>query len=262
MIRFGRFLLPLALGLPLAVQAQVPVTDGLSSGGYSQSADSYSTEAYAGGGVTTPSSAQGQLYMQLQQLQDELSRLRGMVEEQQFEIRQLKQTSLERYQELDGRLQQGASAPAASSTDASTASTPAPSDSAQAASADPEQEKLYYEAAFGLIKSKDFDKAIQAFNAFLRKYPNSQYSGNAQYWLGEVYLAQGKLQDASRAFALVGQNYPKHNKLADALYKLGDVEQRLGNTDKARGLMQEVVSKYPSSSAAKLAQRDLQQRLR
>ena len=57
---------------------------------------------------------------------------------------------------------------------------------------DPAKEKLYYDAAFDLIKSKDFDKASQAFNAFLRKYPNSQYSGNAQYWLGEdVYKRQG-----------------------------------------------------------------------
>ncbi|EHS33004.1 tol-pal system protein YbgF, partial [Pseudomonas aeruginosa MPAO1/P2] len=38
--------------------------------------------------------------------------------------------------------------------------------------------------AVDLIKSKDFDKASQAFNAFLRKYPNSQYSGNAELWCG------------------------------------------------------------------------------
>jgi TolA-binding protein len=49
---------------------------------------------------------------------------------------------------------------------------------------DPAKEKLYYDAAFDLIKAKDFDKASQAFAAFLRKYPNSQYAGNAQYWLG------------------------------------------------------------------------------
>lgn len=57
--------------------------------------------------MTTPTSAQGELFLQLQQLQDEVSRLRGMVEEQQYEIRQLKQESLDRYKELDGRLSGG-----------------------------------------------------------------------------------------------------------------------------------------------------------
>ncbi len=122
---------------------------------------------------------------------------------------------------------------------------------------DPAKEKLYYDAAFDLIKSKDFDKASQAFNAFLRKYPNSQYSGNAQYWLGEVNLAKGDLQGAGQAFARVSQSYPSSQKVPDSLYKLADVERRLGNNDKAKGILQQVISQYPGTSAAQLAQRDL-----
>jgi TolA-binding protein len=41
------------------------------------------------------------------------------------------------------------------------------------------------------------------------------------------------------------------------MYKLGDVERRLGNNDKARDLFQQVISKYPDSSAAQLAGREL-----
>nr|BFE94727.1 hypothetical protein GCM10020185_52630 [Pseudomonas brassicacearum subsp. brassicacearum] len=96
------------------------------------------------------------------------------------------------------------------------------------------RKKLYYDAAFDLIKAKDFDKASQAFAAFLRKYPNSQYAGNAQYWLGEVNLAKGDLQGAGQAFAKVSQLYPKHAKVPDSLYKLADVERRLGHTDKVK----------------------------
>ena len=123
---------------------------------------------------------------------------------------------------------------------------------------DPAKEKLYYDAAFDLIKAKDFDKASQAFTAFLRKYPNSQYAGNAQYWLGEVNLAKGDLQGAGQAFAKVSQLYPKHAKVPDSLYKLADVERRLGHTDKVKGILQQVVAQYPGTSAAQLAQRDLQ----
>lgn len=254
------------LGLPLAAVAQVPVVDyeqGAGSGGsgYSTAAPS-GDGAYAGGGAAAPSSAQGMLFLQLQQMQEEIAQLRGMLEEQQNQIQRLQQEGLERYQDIDRRLSSGAAGvnQAAPAPTPSTAGAGAPAASqAQAGSqaGDPEQEKLYYDAAFDLIKAKDFDKASQAFAAFLRKYPNSQYAGNAQYWLGEVNLAKGDLQGAGQAFARVSQAYPQHSKVPDSLYKLADVELRLGNRDKAQGILRQVIAQYPNTSAAQLAQRQL-----
>lgn len=263
----------IALGLPLFAGAQVPVVDydsqaqgGSSGSGYSSGADTGG--AYAGGGASAPSSAQGMLFVQLQQMQEEIAQLRGMLEVQQNEIQSLKRESLERYQDLDSRLSSTATSgsvrqnsSATGAIDAGGALQPPAGGSAQQAasgeSADPEKEKLYYDAAFDLIKAKDFDKASQAFSAFLRKYPSSPYAGNAQYWLGEVNLAKGDLQGAGQAFAKVSQAYPQHNKVPDSLYKLADVEVRLGNRDKANGILRQVVSEYPNSSAAQLAQRQL-----
>ena len=271
-----RFLTLIACGLPLMAAAAVPVQDG--NGGYASTPPSgYGTAgadgAYAGGGMTTPVSGQAQLFMQLQQMQDEMSRLRGMLEEQQNQIQQMKQENQERFQDIDSRLSSGAGAGAAGA--AVQPNSPAAGASAGAAAGagaaaaqqqqpaassepgDPAKEKLYYDAAFDLIKAKDFDKASQAFGAFLRKYPSSQYAGNAQYWLGEVNLAKGDLQAAGQAFAKVSQAYPTSNKVPDSLYKLGGVEQKLGRTDRAKGMYQQVISQYPGTSAAQLAQRDL-----
>jgi len=266
----------LALSLaPLAVWAAVPVVDDNS--GYNNSGSSYppagygTNGAYAGGAATAPASAQGMLFNQLQQMQDQISRQQGVIEELQNQVARMKQESLERYQDLDRRIGSGV-APAATPENSSAggdagaaagAAAGAGATSAQAPAAssepgDPAKEKLYYDAAFDLIKAKDFDKASQAFSAFLRKYPNSQYAGNAQYWLGEVNLAKGDLQGAGQAFAKVSQLYPKHAKVPDSLYKLADVERRLGHTDKVKGILQQVVSQYPGTSAAQLAQRDLQ----
>lgn len=206
--------------------------------------------------------------MQLQQMQDQISRQQGIIEELQNDVARMKQENLERYQDLDRRINSGV-APAATPENSSTggASNAATGAAAGAAAqqpaassepGDPAKEKLYYDAAFDLIKQKDFVKASQAFGAFLRKYPNSQYAGNAQYWLGEVNLAKGDLQGASQAFAKVGQLYPKHSKVPDSLYKLADVERRMGHTDKVKGILQQVITQYPGTSAAQLAQRDLQ----
>lgn len=266
----------LALSLaPLAVWAAVPVVDDNS--GYNNSGSSYppagygTNGAYAGGGVTAPASAQGVLFNQLQQMQEQLARQQGAIEVLQNDVARMKQENLERYQDLDRRIGTGG-APAAAPQNSpaggdmnaagaaagagASAATQAPAASSEPG--DPAKEKLYYDAAFDLIKAKDFDKASQAFAAFLRKYPNSQYAGNAQYWLGEVNLAKGDLQGAGQAFAKVSQLYPKHAKVPDSLYKLADVERRLGHTDKVKGILQQVVSQYPGTSAAQLAQRDLQ----
>lgn len=265
MRKHSRLLTLLALAAPLSTWAQVPVMEG--SSGYPPSGYGATGAAYAGGAApAATTSAQGELFLQLQQLQEEVARLRGTLEEQQYEIQRLKQESLERYQDLDGRLSSApasqapaaALTPAAPAADGSQAAAPtAPTAAANGAPGDPAKEKLFYDAAFDLIKAKDFAKADQAFTAFLRKYPTSQYAGNAQYWLGEVKLAQGDLQGAGRAFAQVSQGYPQHQKVADSLYKLADVEQRLGNAAKAKGILQQVVAQYPGTSAAQLAQRDL-----
>lgn len=256
----SRFLALLALTAPLTTWAQVPVMDG--AAGYPPSGYGATGAAYAGGApASVPTSAQGELFLQLQQLQEEVARLRGTLEEQQYEIQQLKQQSLERYQDLDSRLsaapQAPAQAPVAPAAGASGAAPAVQAPAASAAPADPAKEKLFYDAAFDLIRKKDFAKADQAFSAFLRKYPTSQYAGNAQYWLGEVRLAQGDLQGAGQAFAQVGQGYPQHQKVADALYKLAGVEQRLGNAAKAKVLLQQVIAQHPGTSAAQLAQREL-----
>jgi len=266
----------LALSLaPLAAWAAVPVVDDNS--GYNNSGSSYppagygTNGAYAGGAASAPASAQGMLFNQLQQMQDQISRQQGVIEELQNQVARMKQESLERYQDLDRRIGSGGAAPAATPENSSAggdasaaagaaagAGAAAQAPAASGEPADPAKEKLYYDAAFDLIKAKDFDKASQAFAAFLRKYPNSQYAGNAQYWLGEVNLAKGDLQGAGQAFAKVSQLYPKHAKVPDSLYKLADVERRLGHTDKVKGILQQVVSQYPGTSAAQLAQRDLQ----
>ncbi len=208
-----RILTLLALALPLAAMAEVPVLESSSM----QQGSSYPPAVfgpagtYAGGGAKAPASAQGML------------------------------------NSADGAVNANG-----------TPTPPAAQQQASAEPGDPAKEKLYYDAAFDLIKAKDFDKASQAFSAFLNRYPNSQYAGNAQYWLGEVNLAKGDLQAAGQAFAKVSQAYPSHPKVPDSLFKLADVERRLGHNDKARGILQQVIAQYPGSSAAQLAQRDLQ----
>ena len=245
-LRYLSMVIALSSGL---VHAAVPVYEGSQSGSYNSNQGYRDANgASAQGGAQAPLSAQGQLFMQLQQMQQEISTLRGLVEEQAYEIKQLKQQGLERYQELDQRF---------NSMETAAPVREAAADSASSEPADPAKEKLFYDAAYDLVKQRDFAKAQQAFSAFLRKYPRSQYAANAQYWLGEVNLSQGNLEQAASSFEKVTLDWPEHSKTPDSLYKLGDVQRQMGNREEAKLLWQRVVSKYADSSAGKLAEREL-----
>ena len=86
-----RILTLLTLALPLAAMAEVPVLESSSmQQGSSYPPAGYGTAgAYAGAGAQAPASAQGMLFNQLEQMQQEIAQLRGMLEEQQNEIQRL-----------------------------------------------------------------------------------------------------------------------------------------------------------------------------
>lgn len=123
-----RALTVLALSLaPLAVWAAVPVED--SNSGYNNSGSSYppagygTNGAYAGGAATSAPSAQGELFNQLQRMQDQLSQQQGAIEVLQNQVNQLKQEGLERYQDLDRRIGAGVT-PAATPDNSSAGGAP------------------------------------------------------------------------------------------------------------------------------------------
>ncbi|MEM1187448.1 MAG: tol-pal system protein YbgF [Pseudomonadota bacterium] len=206
----------------------------------------------------------GGLFNQVQQLQQEVMRLNGIVEQQAYELRQLKEQSLERYLELDQRLASGAVAPggaAPAGTEAGpglTASTPSlPSGALTATNSVAEQpgESEAYRAAYALVRGQEFDRAVPAFTTFLQNYPDGRYAPNAHYWLGELYLViePADPEAARQAFTLLLNEYPQDAKVPDALYKLGRVQYIKGNSQRAREYLERVMREYPDSSAARLA---------
>lgn len=191
------------------------------------------------------------LYGQIEQLQQEVQTLRGLVEEQGSELNRLKNEQKERYLELDRRLSQilnqgqsqGSSAPAAAN------------DAGDAAQ---------YDAAFALVRDKRYPDAVKAFSAFVSKYPKSSYTPNAYYWLGQVYYAQDELDEARKAFSMVINQFADNQKVPESRFKLGVILHRLGQADKAKALLQSVVKDYAKSapSISRLADTYLRENLK
>ncbi|MEO8700988.1 MAG: tol-pal system protein YbgF [Kofleriaceae bacterium] len=115
-----------------------------------------------------------------------------------------------------------------------------------------------YRAAVELVKSGDHDKSVAALRAFLGKYPRHDYADNAQYWLGEAFYAHKDYKEALVEFRNVIETYPRGNKVPDALLKVGYCYQALGQTDKARAVLEQVVNLYPKTEPALLAAKRLE----
>lgn len=199
----------------------------------------------------------GNLFLQVQQLQQEVMRLNGLVEEQANELRKLKDQSLERYVDLDKRLSAVSggvpAAPAGSGTVVKGASATA----SLGGGAEIPGEAEAYQSAYSLVRSQQFDQAVDAFKQFLRNYPDGKYAPNAHYWLGELYLVlqPPDLESSRQSFTLLLSQYPDNPKAADAMFKLGKVQFLKGNREKAREYLDRVIRDYgdTNSSAVKLA---------
>ena len=193
----------------------------------------------------------GEMYYQIQVLQQEVLQLRGMLEEQAFQIKKLKQQRLDDYLDLDRRLGQAGGAAVARSQEAQATQTSQDAQIAQGAASPAEELKSYKAAINLLLKEQKYDEAIFALKKHLEDYPQGRYSANAQYWLGETYLLKNELERSRQWFSRLLKEHPQHSKVPDTQFKLGKVYNLLGDKATARTLLEQ--SANSNSNAARLA---------
>lgn len=214
------------------------------------------------------SNASSELFFMVEQLKQEVMMLRGLLEEQSFAMRQLQERSKDRYRDTDERIQSLVQKIAvlekAESSVVIQSNGPVVSPSVvnpgvpEVVAVNPvveetDEQKVAYQKAYNLVKEKNFPEAIDALHAYVEKYPEGDLTGNAFYWLGEVYLVLPKLEQARQAFTIVVKTFPGHRKLADSIYKLAVTYDRLQKPAEAELYLKQVQEQFPNSTAAKLA---------
>ncbi len=168
----------------------------------------------------TRNKVQADTSYQLSELQREVRLLTGQVENNSFKLKQIQDRQRDLYRDIESRLSGLSSQPAGSS---GKTSKPVVNKSTTPAAKNNGETRKKFEAAFALVRNKDYKAAISAFTAFLSQYPTSSYSANAHFWMGQVYLVQGNLKDAEQQFTLLVSTFPDSSKVAAAKLKLGDI---------------------------------------
>ena len=72
-----------------------------------------------------------------------------------------------------------------------------------------------YNYALDLARQLDFENAEKAFKEFLIKYKNNKLQADAQYWLGRVYFAQKKYEEAAIAMAEFNSIFPNDSRFQE-----------------------------------------------
>lgn len=227
-----------------------------------------------------------ELLNRLDALQAEVQDLRGQLEQQAYEIENLKKQQRDRYVDLDARLSrmEGGAAPAAPASEpgpeAAAAAPPSapgqltpdelspaalPGDAAAAPvagevpalappSGDPADERAAYDEALGALLDGRYAESARRFAAFLQQYPDGDYADNATYWLGESYYVTQNYQVALETFQDLLARFPDSSKAPDALLKVGYSHYELKDWPQAESVLGQVVERYPDTTAARLAQ--------
>jgi len=231
-----------------------------------------------------------EMMRRLEQLQAEVQKLTGKVDEQTYRIDELKKHQSTMYSDFDERLQSienkgiGADQPVAENPAGSVDSggvetqggespgpasefapanqpTPSAQQTAKPQSDAVEEvsgaEKEEYQQAYNELRNGHTNQSIEQFDAYLNRYPAGKYANNAQYWLGEAYRVNKDNNAARKAFIDVIEKYPNGAKVPDALLKLGYIEVEQNNLAKAREYLTRVTAEYPNTPAALLATKKL-----
>ena len=170
------------------------------------------------------------LSVQVDEMQNNFQEVRGRVDENQHSV----DKSLKEIRTHIGPLEKNTpigmpSSPVPTTPDVTSPSTPPP--------APLDAEEVYHDA-YRIFQEGRYPESRSAFVNFLQEFPQTEYSDNAQYWIGEAYFKEGKTEEAILAFEDVVKKYPQGNKVPDALVRQGLCFKILGDNDNARFILQ------------------------
>jgi len=213
------------------------------------------------------------LRQQIAELEEEIRALNGRIEELEFSIRREKQQEVESTDDKQARVDQLAEtarindqriarieqylnfepSQPATAPDATTAKiVPVPKEVKELS-----EEEIYRQAKQAFDQG-DSDAARSKFQELIERFPKSERTDNAQFWMGEIYYREKWYEKAILEYQKVIENYPDGNKVPASLLKQGFAFLNLGDKANSRLILQELIRKYPNTNEAKIAKDKLQ----
>ena len=179
---------------------------------------------------------------QIEQLRAELARVRGQNEQLAREVSELQRQQKDVQLGLDERLRKVE--PVRVSLDGK--------DFLAAPS-----EKRDFDAAMELLRRSEFDPSASAFAGFLRRYPDSGYTGAALYWLGNAQYATRAFKESIETHRRLVTQYPAHPRTPEAMLAMANSQVELKDSKAARRTLEDLIKAHPQAEASEAARERL-----
>lgn len=205
-------------------------------------------------------------------LSTQVSSVRGVSEENRFDVERLAADLLTVQQFFNSRLEQeearlaqlesllGVAAPETPSSSNGTAvaseGESEPINDAPDGEAASAEQRL--ELALDQLNNGNAAAARGILTGWLKDFPDHDLRAEAQYHLGESHFQQEAFPSAARAFQKVKDEFPESSWAPPAMLRLGESLEKLGKQDSADAFYRGVINTYPDSEAAKKADRKLE----
>jgi tol-pal system protein YbgF len=196
---------------------------------------------------------------QIEVLKQEVARLKGELEVATHQVEATQQRQKDLYGDADTRLRklEEAEVPAATGTPttdatastAATPSVPAPNKNTQ--------EYQLLELANGLSKESKHKDAFNAYDKFLKDYPNSALAAEAKYGLGYSQFALKNYKSSIATQQKVLDLHSDSPQVPDAMFNMANSQIQLGLVPSAKKTLRDLIAKFPNSEVIPAAQKRL-----
>lgn len=119
-------------------------------------------------------------------------------------------------------------------------------------------ESLWPNAFRDYSSGKD-ELAMSEFTDYLKYFPQTENAAPAQFYIGQIYDRAKQYDDAIEAFDAVLERYPDNPKTPDALYMKGVELQKVGRKTDAVTEFKDFLTRFPTHTLASNAQQHIRE---
>jgi TolA-binding protein len=188
------------------------------------------------------------LGVSLSRLQDDFSKAKGELEVEQHRLDELDKGLAALRSDTDGKF---ASLKGAGALDAYEARQRA------AALPRPDDRAAFLALAQKAEAQGETGVARELYGEFVHKWPADPKSAEAGFRAGELNAGQKRWREALLAYGRVAEDFPRSDRAPEAMLGAAGAMVELGMKDDARGILEQVIGKYPKTAAAARAKERL-----
>jgi tol-pal system protein YbgF len=119
-------------------------------------------------------------------------------------------------------------------------------------------EQSAFDGGLELFRKSEFKEAQASLGAFLTLYPNSPLAPTAMFYQGSSSYALKDFKSAITQLQAMAKQYPDHARAPDALLVVAGSQFELNSRSASRTTLQKIIKDYPKTPAAETAAKRLQ----